>query len=149
MRLFVILLGTFALCGTRLSWASPTGSITGFVKDPSGAFIVGAKITITNAATNARLSALTGASGAYLFPQLPPATYSLVAEAAGFKKAGIASVLVEVDQITRADLALEVGGITETIAVSAAAPLLETEKSTLSSVVNSRIIANMPFKTRH
>src|SRR5947209_15228433 len=114
MRLSLILLGTLALSGARLSWASPTGSITGFVKDPSGAFIVGAKISITNAATNARLTALTGASGAYLLQQLPPATYSLVAEAAGFKKAGITNVLVEVDQITRADLALEVGGVTET-----------------------------------
>src|SRR2546421_11108381 len=103
MRLSAILLGTFALSG--LSWASPTGSITGFVKDPSGAFVAGAKITLTNADSNARLTALTGASGAYLFPQLAPATYSLIAEAAGFKKAGIANVLVEVDQITRADLA--------------------------------------------
>ena len=94
MRLSVILLGTLALSGARPSWASPTGSITGFVKDPSGAFIVGAKITITNAATNARLTALTGGNGSYVFPQLPPATYSMVAEAAGFKKAGIASILV-------------------------------------------------------
>src|SRR5207237_4370593 len=78
MRLSVILLGTLALAGAHLSWASPTGSITGFVKDPSGAFIVGAKITITNAASNARLTALTGASGAYFFPQLPPAMYSLL-----------------------------------------------------------------------
>src|SRR5438034_7864981 len=130
MRLSVILLGTLALSGAHLSWASPTGSITGFVKDPSGAFIVGAKITITNAATNARLTALTGASGAYFFPQLPPATYSLVAEAAGFDKARITNVLVEVDQITRADLLLEVGGVTETINVASVSPLLESDKST-------------------
>src|SRR5438309_5932849 len=102
MRLSMILLGTFAMSGAGWLWASPTGSITGFVKDPSGAFIVGAKITLTNASTSARLTVLTGASGAYLFPQLPPATYSLVAEAAGFKKADITNVLVEVDQITRA-----------------------------------------------
>ncbi|MBZ5617519.1 MAG: TonB-dependent receptor [Acidobacteriia bacterium] len=148
MRLSVILLGTFALCGAHLSWASPTGSIIGFVKDPSGAFIVGARITLTNAATSARLTALTGTSGAYLFPQLPPATYSLAAEAAGFKRAGITNVLVEVDQITRADLALEVGGVTETIEVSAAAPLLQSDRSTLSNVVDSRTISSMPLNTR-
>src|SRR5438477_4606915 len=148
LRLSVMLLATFSLFGAGWLWASLTGSLTGFVKDPSGAFIVGAQITLTNAATNAQLITLTGANGAYLFPQLPPATYSLVAEAAGFNKAGITSVLVEVDQITRADLALEVGGVSETIEVSAAAPLLQSDKSTLSSVVDSRIIANMPLNTR-
>src|SRR6266481_7110742 len=148
LRLSVILLATFSLFGGGWLWASPTGSLTGFVKDPSGAFIVGAQITLTNAATNAQLITLTDSNGAYLFPQLPPATYSLVAEAAGFNKAGITNVLVEVDQITRADLALEVGGVTETIDVSAAAPLMQSDKSTLSSVVDGRIIANMPLNTR-
>src|SRR5438552_2615692 len=148
MRLSMILLWTFVMFGAGWLWASPTGSVTGFVKDPSGAVIVGAKITLANAATNARLIALTGASGAYFFPQLPPATYSLVAEAAGFNKAGIPNVLVEVDQITRADLALQVGGVSETIEVSAAAPLLQSDKSTLSSVVDSRTISNMPLNTR-
>src|SRR5439155_19679827 len=148
MRLSMILLGTFVMFGAGWLWASPTGSVTGFVKDPSGAVIVGAKITLANAATNARLIALTGASGAYVFPQLPPATYSLVAEAAGFNKAGIPDVLVEVDQITRADLALEVGGISETVEVATVAPLLEADKSTLSAVVDSRTISNMPLNSR-
>src|SRR5207253_4739677 len=95
-----------------------------------------------------RVTTVSGSSGAYLFPQLAPATYSFVAEAAGFKKAGIANVLVEVDQITRADLALEVGVVAETIEVSAVAPLLQSDKSTLSSVVDSHTISNMPLNTR-
>src|SRR5436853_6468562 len=88
MRLSVILLATFSLFGAGWLWASPTGSLTGFVKDPSGAFIVGAQITLTNAATNAQLITLTDANGAYLFPQLQPAPYSSVADAAAFNKAG-------------------------------------------------------------
>ena len=83
MRLSMILLGTFAMSGAGWLWASPTGSVTGFVKDPSGAVVVGATITLTNAATNAQLITRTGANGGYVFPQLPPATYFLVAEAAG------------------------------------------------------------------
>ena len=146
MRLSAVLLATVVLTAD-LTWASPTGSVTGFIKDSSGAFIAGAKMTLANIATGARLTSVTGASGAYSFPQLAPATYSLVAEATGFKKSGIHSVLVEVDQITRADLTLEVGAITEMIEVSTAAPLLETDKSTLSSVVDSRTIANMPLNT--
>lgn len=143
-----VLLLTGFLLTAATSWGSPTGSLTGFIKDPSGAFVAAAKVTVTNIATGGRLTALTEASGAYLFPQLPPATYSLVAEAAGFKKAGITNVLVEVDQITRADLALEVGGVTETIEVSSAAPLLQSDRSTLSNVVDSRTISNMPLNTR-
>src|SRR5712692_4099834 len=136
------------LAGVVRLWASPAGSLTGFAKDPSGAFVPGVKITLTSTATNARLTATTDDSGAYQFPQLPPATYSLAAEATGFKKASIASVLVEVDQITRADIALEVGNVTEVVEVEGAAPLLETDKSTLSSVVDSRTIANMPLNAR-
>src|SRR5262249_24299408 len=90
-------------------WGSPTGSITGFIKDPSGAFVPSVRITLTKAATNGRLTTTTGDNGAYQFPQLAPGTYSLVAEAAGFKKSSMGSVLVEVDQITRADFAMEIG----------------------------------------
>src|SRR5258707_505713 len=103
------------LLAASTSWGSPTGSITGFVKDPSGAFVPGVKITLTNAATNGRLTTTTGDAGAYQFPQLAPGTYSLVAEAAGFKKWSIGSALVEVDQITRADFAMELGNVTETV----------------------------------
>src|SRR3989442_13015333 len=110
-------------------WASPTGIVTGFAKDPSGAVVPAAKITLTNTATNARLTTTTDHSGAYQFPQLPPAIYSLVAEATGFKKASMTSVLVEVDQITRADIALEVGNVTDVVEGSGAAPLLESDKS--------------------
>src|SRR5712692_4156347 len=136
------------LAGVVRLWASPAGSLTGFAKDPSGAFVPGVKITLTNIATNTQLTTMTDGSGAYQFPQLPPATYSLAAEATGFKKASIASVLVEVDQITRADIALEVGNVTEVVEVEGAATLLEADKSTLSSVVDSRTIANMPLNAR-
>src|SRR5712691_11197417 len=128
-RTFCIL--ALIVAGAFQLWASPTGSVTGFAKDPSGAVVPMVKITLTNTATNAQLTTTTDNSGAYQFPQLPPATYSLVAEAMGFRKASIASVLVEVDQITHTDIALEVGNVTDVIDVSGAAPLLQTDKSTL------------------
>src|SRR5207249_11636137 len=58
--------------------ASPTGSITGFVKDPTGAFVPGVKITLTNLATNAQLSTISNETGRFEFPQLAPTTYSNV-----------------------------------------------------------------------
>ena len=127
--------------------ASPTGSITGFVKDPTGALIPGVKVTLTNTSTNAQLSTISNENGGFQFPQLAPAGYSLVVESPGFKRS-VVNVVVQVDQITRVDVVLHVGDIAQEVEVQAVAPLLESDKSTLSSVVESRVISNMPLNAR-
>jgi len=127
--------------------ASPTGSITGFVKDPTGAIVPGVKVTLTNTATNVQLSAISNENGSFQFPQLAPTTYSLVLESPGFKKTGV-NALVQVDQITRVDVVLEVGDIVQEVEVRAVGTLLESDKTTLSNVVESRTIANMPLNAR-
>ena len=104
--------------------ASPTGVIIGAIKDQSGAAISGAQITLVRTDTNTRLTAKTDANGAYQFPQLPPANYALTVEAIGFKKVTVGTVVVQVDQITRVDLALEVGAVTEADSLEADLPLL-------------------------
>src|SRR5215471_15407460 len=128
--------------------ASPVGGISGLVKDSSGGLIANVKLTLTSSDTNARLTAATNASGEFQFPQLAPASYSLVAESTGFKRATVASVLVQVDQVTHIELTLEVGSVSDSVQVEAAAPLLENDKSTISSVVDTRTIANMPMNAR-
>src|SRR2546422_6140536 len=127
--------------------ASPTGSISGLVKDPTGAVVPGAKVTVTDTATNAQQTTVSNANGEFQFLQLSPSTYSLVVEAKGFKKT-VSSVLVQVDQITRAEMTLEVGEMTQSVQVEAAAPLLENDRSTLSSVVDSTNISRMPLNAR-
>jgi hypothetical protein len=127
--------------------ASPTGSITGFVKDPTGAIVPGVKVTLTNTATNVQLSAISNENGSFQFPQLAPTTYSLVLESPGFKKT-IVNALVQVDQITRVDVVLEVGDIVQEVEVRAVGTLIETDKTTLSSVIEGRTIANMPLNAR-
>src|SRR6266850_5487287 len=144
----VFLTACLLLLMSNQLWASPTGSIMGFVKGPSGAVVPGVTITLTNTATGVQLTTITNESGAYQFTQIPPATYFLVAEAAGFRKASITSVLVEVDQITRGDVTLEIGSVNEVIEVESVGTLLEADKSTLSSVVDTRTIANMPLNAR-
>src|SRR5215472_14242148 len=134
------------LCTGWLS-ASPVGSIAGTVRDASGAFMPNVKVSLTNTATNARLETNTDANGEFQFPQLAPATYSLAVEAKGFKRA-ISTALVQVDQITHAEFNMEVGDVSQSVQVEAAAPLLETDKSTISSVVDSRTIANIPSNAR-
>src|SRR5712671_6020066 len=136
------------LVGATVS-ASPTGSIVGSVKDPSGAATPGAKLTLTNQSTNAKLEAVSDTNGGFQFLQLAPAVYSLVVESQGFKKVTEQRILVQVDQITHVDVALEIGSVTQIVEVtSAATPLLETDRSTLSSVVDSQVISNMPLNAR-
>jgi hypothetical protein len=136
------------LWGASQLFGSPVGSIAGTVKDATGAVVPSAKLTLTSTATNAHFTILSNPEGEFQFLQLPPATYSLVAEANGFKKATAPSVVVQVDQITHLELALEVGSVTDSVQVEAVAPLLENDKSTLSSVVDSSVIANMPLNGR-
>jgi len=128
--------------------ASPTGSIAGVAKDPSDAVAPGVRLVLTNLATNAKFEGSTGGVGNYEFLQLAPGEYSLVAEASGFKRFEARRVLVQVDQITHLDIALETGSVSETVAVMAVTPLLESDKSTLSSVVESRVVSNMPLNAR-
>ena len=66
------------------------------------------------------MTAKTDANGSYQFPQLAPANYALTVEAGGFKKVTVGTVVVQVDQITHIELALEVGSVTETVQVEAA-----------------------------
>ena len=142
----VVLLALFCLLAGWLL-ASPVGSIAGSVKDASGAYMAGAKVTLTNTATNAKLETATDQNGEFQFLQLAPSTYTLAVEAKGFKRA-ISHALVQVDQITHADFSLEVGDVSQSVQVEAVAPLLETDKSTLSSVVDTHTIESMPLNAR-
>src|SRR5256714_8975008 len=128
--------------------ASPTGSIAGTAKDPSGASISGAKLTLTNLATNAKMETVSDSNGGFQFLQLAPAEYALIVEAVGFKKMTEQHIVVQVDQITHAEVMLEVGSVTEMVEVNSALPLLESDRSTLSNVVNSQVISNMPLNSR-
>jgi len=133
---------------TAFAFGSPVGTISGTVKDPTGAVTPGVTLKLVNAATNAQLSTTTNGSGEFTFLQLTPATYSLEAEHAGFKKTTVSSVLVQVDQVTHLELTLELGSLADSVQVEAAAPLLENDRSTLSSVVDTRTITSMPLNAR-
>ena len=139
----------FVLMFAPTVWASPTGSIAGSVKDSSGAVISSAKLTLVNIATNSKVEATSDSNGEFQFLQLSPAVYSLNVEATGFKKMVMDGIVVEVDQITHVEAMLQVGNLSQIVEVSGGAiPLLETDKSTLSNVVESKVISNMPLNAR-
>src|ERR1019366_7027784 len=103
------------------------GTITGTVIDPANALIPGASVTAHNDATGAEYKTDTTQTGNYTIPSLPAGIYSMSAEAAGFKKATVANLQVEVAQEVRQDIKLEVGSATESITVQAESVLLKTE----------------------
>ena len=128
--------------------AQTLGTITGEVRDPSGAAIPQASVVITNTATNASRSTVASA-GIYVFPDLAPGTYEVKAQAAGFDSQVKTNVVLQVQQTERLDFTLAVGQSTQTIEVSAAAAALTTENATVGTVIENQRIQELPLNGRN
>ncbi len=142
------LLAAVCLCSAYSTFAASVGTVTGTIKDASGAVIPNVKLGLKSTTTNTLTTATTNREGEFQFIQVPPTTYSLTAEISGFKKTAVSNVLVQVDQNTHVDLTLQVGSTGESVTISDAAPILSSEKTTLSSVVDSTSISNLPLNGR-
>ncbi|MBS1787173.1 MAG: carboxypeptidase regulatory-like domain-containing protein [Acidobacteria bacterium] len=130
------------------SIVSPTGYISGMIKDPAGAPFPGVQLTLINAATGARRTAVSDASGGFQFSQLEPARWMLTAEATGCKRVSM-PVLVQVDQVTTVQIAMQLGKLTEIVEVTdAITPLFEKGKSTTSAIKDDRLISSLPLNGR-
>src|SRR5436305_7318806 len=124
------------LCGLPL-FSQTFGEITGRVSDASGAAVPGSVLTLTNVSTNAVRTTTSTDSGDYSLPSVPPGTYNLRTEHAGFKSASSNGIEVQVQQTVRLDFVLQVGQITESVQVSATADLLQAEHGTVGTVVDN------------
>src|SRR5215470_13351271 len=144
----VVILLISTMAATSLAQVQ-NASLTGLVSDPSGAVINGASVTIRNNATNVTYIQKTDQSGYYLFPSLPIGAYTASVEFPGFKKAVQNQLVLEVGQSARTDFTLEVGGATEVVEVVAVAAQLETQQSSPSTVVQNRMILELPLSLRN
>jgi hypothetical protein len=124
---------------------SDRGTITGTVTDPSGAMIANASIEAKNMQTGVAYQAASSVTGNYTLSQLPVGTYQITCSIAGFKQFVRTGITVLTAQVLRIDVALEVGAISETVTVSADAPLLKTESGELSQVVTSSRMDDLPM----
>ncbi len=129
--------------------AQTLGTVTGEVKDSSGAAVAGATITVTNTATNGVRIVTTNDDGLYTIPALVPGMYDVKAEKQGFKSTTRTGVELQVQQTARIDFGLEVGQVSETIEVSGAAPLLTTENATVGTVIEQKRITDLPLNGRN
>jgi len=126
-----------------------TGELSGSVVDSSGASIANAKVVATNAATGVSREAFTDAAGSYVLTLLPPGTYNLAAEASGFRRVVQNGIPLQVNQRAEVNFKLEVGQVTETVEVAAAPPLLESESSSLGSVIAEQFVGELPLNGRN
>ena len=128
--------------------AQQFGEITGTVTDASGAVIVGAVVTATNTATDLIRTAATNTSGDYSLTNMPTGTYNLHVEKTGFKVSIRAGAEVQVGEVLRGDFALQLGDITQQVEVTGVAEQLNTESSTMGSIVAARQIVDLPLNGR-
>ncbi|MCU1237390.1 MAG: TonB-dependent Receptor Plug Domain protein [Candidatus Solibacter sp.] len=142
--LLVIVLG----CGLAAAQSSQS-SIAGTVTDAQGGVIAGAEVIATHVQTNQQFKATTSTEGTYVLPSLPVGVYDFTATAAGFKKLQRSGIMVEVTQRLRVDLGLEVGQVTESVTVKSDVVRIQTEDSTLSTVVENRQIEDLPLNGRN
>jgi hypothetical protein len=128
--------------------AIQNGSISGRVTDNSGGVIAGANVTVKNVDTVFELNAKTNGSGLYNFPSLAVGVYTLTASLQGFKTTEVKNLIVQVGQSTAEDVTLEVGSLAESVEVTASEPLLRTTESTVSTVINQKLIEDLPLSGR-
>ncbi len=126
-----------------------TAALTGAVTDPSGAVIPEARVTATNTATNVANTTQSNSAGVYNFPFLPIGEYTVTAENPGFKKVILGPFRLEVNQIARVNISMEVGQITESVEVSAVAPVLQTETTQTGAVLSVGKMDSLPLNGRN
>jgi outer membrane receptor protein involved in Fe transport len=140
----------FTLAGAPFASAqSTTGSISGTVTDTSGGVIRGAALAVRNVDTGAVRSATSSSDGTFTIPLLAVGIYEVTAEAGGFAAGRVANVVVAIGGDADVRLVLEPAGVRAVVTVSSEAPLIETSRSAVSSVVNERMIQNLPTNGRN
>jgi hypothetical protein len=144
----VLLLASIA--GMVLHAQTPTGSIDGLVKDPSGALISNAQVTIRNLATGLKVERKTDSTGRYAAPLLLPGQYNVSATAPGFKTSNQTNVTLDVSQERAVDFTLSVGTTSEQVdVVEGSAATIDTLTSSTGQVITAKQIDNLPLNGRN
>lgn len=135
-------------CGVTFAQTGGTGTLVGTVTDSSGGAMPGAKVTVLNSANAFTSDTTTSSTGAYHVPYLAPGTYRLTVEAPGFKRYVNDGIIINSGEVPRVDVRLEVGTQTESVTVSAASPLLQTETSSSSQILPGDELVKMPINEK-
>jgi hypothetical protein len=129
--------------------AQSGGTFQGVVRDNTGAIIPNAEVTVANVETGVQSKAVTNMAGFFTAPALNPGLYNISCRAAGFALSERPSVRLEVAQTMRVDFDLKIGAVTEVVEVTAAAALLQSEKTDVGQVIEGKRIVEMPLNGRN
>ena len=140
------LLALFAVPNALKAQTAGEGTITGTVTDSSGAVIAGATVTAINAATNISTTRTSTSSGAYTVAPISPGLYSVQIAAKGFKTLRQDNLSVDALAVLSFNAALTLGEATETVVVTAAPPVLDTNNATLGTVMENETYTNLPIQ---
>lgn len=124
-------------------------TVNGRITDPNGASVANATVTVLNPATSEAATATSNSEGGYNVPFLKPGLYMITVEAGGFKKFIRERQELQVGQIARIDITLEIGGANETVTITGEAPLLEESKADRGNVIENRRIVELPLNARN
>ncbi len=146
---FGIVVGALVLSAAFAFAQAGRGSISGLISDPTGAMVNGAQVTALNHATGVALHTVTSPAGLYSFVSLTPGVYVVTASQKGFESVAQNNVLVTVDQVTSANIALRIGNVAETVEVTGTTELVDTTNSTVGQLIDSAAIDRVPLLTRN
>src|SRR5262245_35681265 len=138
----------YVLVASSAAAQSDRGRLTGIVYDPSGAVVPNANILVTNQSTQAIRQVTANETGRYRVDDLLPAPYSITAIAAGCDEATVADVVLAAGQERTVHFHLQTGGVTEAVAVTADAPLVDTSSARIGATVSSREVDTLPLNGR-
>ncbi|MDT5294518.1 MAG: hypothetical protein QOJ76_1398, partial [Acidobacteriota bacterium] len=134
--------------GHAAAQSTTQGAIGGTVKDPQGAVVANASVTVKNEETNKEATATTDSEGRFRVVQLQPGNYTVTIAASGFSGFTQQKVVVEVGRVTPIDADLSVGGAQETVQVTGEAPAINTTQQDFSTNINQVSINNLPTNGR-
>ncbi len=144
----LVLAVLFAGASTALA-QEVTASITGTVTDQSGAAVGGATVTATDTARGTTSSAKTTTDGVFYINRIPVGTYDVKVEASGFQSVLQPGIVLVLNQTARLEIQLKVGQATQVIEVNAAPPVLQTDTTQVSTIIDARTNDNLPLATRN
>jgi hypothetical protein len=148
-KLFLRALCALSLLAATVNAQQGRGTIFGTVTDPSGAAILGVKVTILNTGTNTTVLTETNSEGYYTSPPLIVGKYEVTAEQAGFKKGVQPEIVLQVDQHAKVDFELQIGAVAESVMVVGGVPLINTENASVGQVIENKRVVDLPLNGRN
>ena len=146
LTVFAVVLFAVSTAGAASAQTTGTATLVGTVTDPSGSAVPRVRVAVVNADTSFRSETTTGPDGNYTIPYLSPGTYQLTMEAAGFKRYVREGLVIRTAETPRVDIVLAIGATTESITVSAGAPLLATETALAGQVLEGSTVVRIPVQ---